>query len=142
MSDAISSARAALHAALVPLLDAGRVGEYASDASKTPHIYIGSPRLSRRVIDRNDTLWTYATFPVVIDVDGTDRAQLEQLDGLTARVWDAVIGVLPRAQPINSNPGVVDVTGLGAQSTRRQTVEVEIPIGQLTLCPPTTEESP
>jgi hypothetical protein len=142
--NAVEKSRKKLHAALVAglngKLDESRVTDYSATAAPTPRVYIGSPRLRQSSIgDRNGTLWTFATFPVVIDVDGADIAQLRELDELLARVWDAGLKV---GQPTSSNPTTTDAVGGGVPITRRQTVDIDIPTGQLTLCPPTTEDSP
>lgn len=135
----VRQARRALHAALVPLLNEGRVQPYADGTPVPPWISIGSPRLSRRTESNNNT-FTVATFPVVIRVDGSTTAQLEQLDDLVVEVWQRASALPGRwCRAVASTPSTADLAGTGSGSTQTQTVDVEIGVEPISWCPAAPE---
>lgn len=139
--NAITDARADLVELLGDLLDEGRVAGLRVDMPPTPRVSIGAHRLGLRAIGGGGSQWTVASFPIQIETDGATRAQLLLLDSLTARVWDRCRKRWPSpCGPTSSTPSSTDAVGSGTSYTRSQTISVDIPIGQLTLCPTDTED--
>lgn len=65
-------------------LPAWRVHKYPPRNVAAPCVWVDVPALSRA------ELYVEASFPVVLVVDGTDQAQIMQLDDAVAALWDAV----------------------------------------------------
>lgn len=140
----VGRARRALYLGLRPLLASegdDRVQPYDDGIPPVPGITIGKPRLSRRSVGDADV--TTATFPVVIRVDGSKRAQLIKLDELIDKVWKAGNGLGRLSRSVSSSPSTTDAVGSGTSSTQTQTVDVEIGVDPITWCPsvPESEES-
>jgi hypothetical protein len=128
---AVADARAELYEALQTVTSSTwRVHQYAPATIAAPVIFIDSPSIGTPTPGL-----VSVTFPVVMVVDGSVRAQLEQLDELLARVWTAAerVGVVR-----NSNPASLDV---GGPSLRAQVITVENTVAAVTMCPPTLIET-
>ena len=126
MTTAIAEARTALHEALQGVTPSTwRIHRTAPAQITAPVVFIDSPTIA----STTPGLVT-VSFPVVMVVDGTVRAQLEQLDDLLAAVWTAASKA---GSPTSSNPVALDV---GGPSLRAQVLTVEITVAAVTMCPP------
>ena len=132
MSTAVSDARTRLYDAVVAELAEfpWRVHRVTPAQIAAPTVYLDSVEL---FVDRSTGPGLIvATFPVVMIVDGTVRAQVEALDDLVARVWSALLGI--GADPTDARPYALDV---GGPSLRAQGVRADVMLQALTLCAPT-----
>ena len=126
MTTAVAEARSELHEALKGVTPSTwRVHRTAPPQITAPTVFIDSPS----ILTTTPGL-VLVTFPIVMVVDGTVRAQLEQLDDLLSAVWTAASRV---GAPTASNPIARDV---GGPSLRAQVVSVEIDIAASTMCLP------
>lgn len=123
----IGEARQALHAALVGVLDDGRVAAYPPGQDVGVRVWIDVPSVgvNGRTID--------VDFPVHCTYDGADTAQVAGLDDVVSRVWDACEAV-KNTTPLRVSPGP-DVTVNGT-TRRRQIVTVRTGVAARTLCSP------
>lgn len=126
MSGAVAEARRALHQALEAVTPATwRIHRTAPAQISAPCVFIDSPSIGTAGAGL-----VVVRFPVVAIVDGAQHRQLEQLDELLVRMWDASsrVGV-----PTSSSPASLDV---GGPSLRAQTLTVEITLAAVTFCTP------
>lgn len=123
---AIAEARTELHDALKTVTPSTwRVHRMAPQQITAPMIFIDA-----FTIGTPNSGLVNVSFPVVMVVDGTVSAQLEQLDDLTSAVWSAAVRV---GSPLSSSPASLDV---GGPSLRAQVLVVEIVMAAITLCSP------
>jgi len=135
----LSDARAALHAALLAVVDdpvnglsltPGRIHQWPAPQPNAPCVWIEQPRNDLTDIGQRGAVWVNTvTFPVAVVFDGADRAQVAGLDELVARVSDAAWAAGARA--VRFRPGPVDV---GGPSLRATVVDVEMTVPQVTFC--------
>ena len=131
MTTAVAQARTDLHEALHDVTPSTwRIHRTAPTQPAAPVVFIDSPTISTQ-----SSGLVAVSFPVVMVVDGTIRAQLEQLDDLLAAVWTAAAKV---GRPTSTSPAALDV---GGPSLRAQVLTVEIVIAAVTLCPPSLTTS-
>jgi hypothetical protein len=132
MPSRLGDARAALHAALSPVLP-GRVDPYPPPAGRVaaPKIWIDVADPVPATIGSNTTV-TLARFPVVIVYDGAVHAQVAGLDELQSAVIDAIAAA---AGFEFDGPGTT--VNLPFDSTLRAvTLTATSTITARTLCPP------
>jgi hypothetical protein len=123
---AVAQARTDLHDALKTVTPSTwRVHRTAPPQVTAPVVFIDSPS----IVTQGSGI-VGVVFPVVMVVDGTVRAQLEQLDDLLSAVWSAASRV---GMPTGSNPTALDV---GGPSLRAQVLSIEITMAAITLCAP------
>jgi hypothetical protein len=131
MTSAIADAREAIAQAILArpdLLPAWRVHRYPPATIAAPCVWIDSPALAR------DVLYVAASFPVVLVVDGTDQAQLRQLDDVMAVLWDATNQV-DGMEATDATPVLRDV---GGPTLRAVQLTVTHALGLAALCPEVT----
>lgn len=121
-----------------------RVHKYAPSQPVAPCAWIGSPELVRATVGTSDTPSTVATFPVTAVVNGDETKQMEMLDEMVSRIWDA--SWTRTARPVDSRPTVVDVGGAaasprGGAQLRGQIVRIETQMLVATLCTQTMENN-
>lgn len=140
----ITGERDALGAELSRVIDGQpwRFHKYAPAQPVAPAIWIGSPEVSTRSIGITGSLGTIITFPVTAVVNGDDSKQMQMLDELVSRIWDAAYA--NRSQPVDSRPTVIDVGGAaaaprGGAQLRGQIVRIERIVITQTLCTQTME---
>jgi hypothetical protein len=139
----LSDARTALHEALSGVFDEpfqveedrlvafsnGRVHRTPPAQAVAPCVWIEQGSGGEQAVGTVATgLVDAATFPVAIIYDGTDRAQVDGLDELVARVYDAARTV---GTPRRWEPRQIDV---GGPNLRGSFVDVDMSIGARTLC--------
>ena len=123
---AVAQARTDLHTVLKGVTPSSwRVHRTSPAQITAPSIFIDSPSILT-----NTPGLVSVTFPVVMIVDGTVTAQLEQLDDLLSAVWTSASKV---GSPTTSNPVALDV---GGPSLRAQVLSVEIVMAASTMCAP------
>jgi hypothetical protein len=133
MASRLADARAALHAALQPVLP-GRVDPYppAPGRVAAPKVWIGAPDTIPATIGSNTTV-TLAQFPVVVVYDGASHAQVAGLDDLLSAVLDAVAAAAGFESDGSRASGPID---LPVDSTlRAAVVTATATITARTLCP-------
>jgi hypothetical protein len=116
-----------LHAALVPLLDDGRVSKYVPKSVVSPCMWI--ERHSWNTSRESNVAVVAVSWRVVVCVDGDDDQA--QLDLLSAQVYDRV--VRSRFRPLFADFQPVDV---GGTSTTALVVTVDEFVAATTLCYP------
>lgn len=123
---AVAQARTDLHAVLKSVTpQTWRVHRTDPVQIAAPMVFIDNPTIST-----SQPGLVAVTFPVVMVVDGTITAQVEQLDDLLSAVWSAASKV---GAPTNAGPAALDV---GGPSLRAQVLSVTIDMAAVTLCPP------
>lgn len=128
----IAEARRALVAALEPVLP-GRVDPYEMEALPCIHLGVAVP--SRR------QSFNTAVFPVIIEYDGADKAQIAGLDEVSAKVCDA-IDATKNMRWVSSQPGVDTTDDPQASRTRHVlAITVEVTIGTGSFCAPDVVEA-
>jgi hypothetical protein len=129
VSSRVSDARTALYdaltAAMAPL--PWRSHRVTPAQVVAPAVWLESVELVATTVETISV--TVATFPVVIVVDGLERRQIEELDDLIARMWDAVRTA--GGEPSSSRPVSLDV---GGPNLRAQVIRVEYELVAATLC--------
>lgn len=128
--DHLSTARATLHAALVPILAQGRVHLYPPAQIVSPAIFLETSAGSLQTFGNAQLM--VASFPVRVVADGDTLVQSETVDALIAAVHDRARTV-PNASVTGWSAGPMDV---GGANQRAATITVEIPITARTLCDP------
>lgn len=123
----IGQARADLHAAIVGVLDVGRVSAYPAAQDVGIQVWIDEHSWS---VSGNGYV---VDFPVHITSDGTDSAQVASNEDLTSRICDACLRV-KGMQPQRSIPGPPRT--IGSQTRRTQVLTVRVLIAAKTLCLP------
>lgn len=129
MNDRITDSRARLHAALVPLLDEGRVHKYVPPSVVSPCIWIDRHTWSTRSEGR--AVVAVVTWSVMVLTDADNDEAQAFMDVLSARVHDAALR--DGFRPTSARPQLVDV---GGATTTALVVTVDDPLSVSTLCPP------
>lgn len=137
----LADARAALHAALVHVVDdpvngltlsPERIHQWPAAQPVAPCVWIEQPSGVLAEFGRQSSvLINVVTYPVAVVFDGADRAQVAGLDELVARVWDQAWAA--SGKPVRFRPGPVNV---GGPSLRATYVDVEMTVRAVTFCDP------
>jgi len=107
------------------VLPAWRVHKYPPANVAAPCVWVDVPALSRT------ELYVEASFPVVLVVDGTDQAQVRQLDDVVAALWDAV-NMTDGMEAADATPVMRDV---GGPTLRTVQLTVTYALNFGALCP-------
>lgn len=137
MSNAITTARSELHAAMVANPRARqpwRIHEWAPDQIVAPCIFIGNPTLDRQTVGSPGATVVIATFPITCVADGKPSEQSKALDDAVALVWDSVFAA--GGLPDIARPTAVDV---GGPNLRGVVVQADMTLRAVTLCTPILE---
>ena len=122
-----ADARATLAAALTAACDPVPVYEVRPTELAVPCVFLDVA--GRHAADDDGAPLIVVTFPVVAIVDGTDEAQLRQLDVLGDQVWSTAVEL--SGYPTSA---IADVTDVGGPRLRSLTTAVDVIVAHLTLC--------
>jgi hypothetical protein len=125
MTLALTDARAALHATLVPLLPTGRVHRYPPAQLVGPCAWIDQPSWS--IVDG----LTVAEYPIHLVADGNPSEQCRLLDGMADAAWTLMRGPYV---PLDATPGTVE-NGSGVEA-HEYVITVQVCVDAITFCPP------
>ena len=128
----LSSARATLAEAMRgDVLADWRVYDTPPPTLTAPVAWVDVPSVTLARLDARGATTLVASFPLMLVVDGLDRAQVAALDLGAARLWDA-IDALPMTEAVSLTPQPFDV---GGPRLRGVVLTAEVTLLARTLCP-------